>query len=188
MTGQTVERASLSAVAGQTPPHFEGRGPGRIRHIFHVTIAVHAFHPMVKMHLVREIDEIRKALESDPLNRRLVFPIRQKLLGFRCFFLEVLMASHAELQGRDTGDGRYASVTMAKETGHFQLPGMKFVAEPDRLDVLLRTVCRPAGIEQSYDERDSAEGEDDEYRRACRSPCEGCGCHRARRRTSLQSD
>jgi hypothetical protein len=44
---------------------------------------------------MRKIDEIRKALESDPLNRRPIFPIAQKFRGFWCFFPEVLVASHA---------------------------------------------------------------------------------------------
>lgn len=105
-------------------------------HVLHSTMTVHAFHPMMEMHLVCEIDKIREALESDPLNRCLVFPIRQKLLRFRCVFLEVLMASHAELHGRDTGNARYGCIAMAKQAGHLQLTSMKLVAERDRLDVL----------------------------------------------------
>ncbi len=44
---------------------------------------------------MRKIDEIWKALESDPLNRRPIFPIPQKFRSFGCFFPQVLVASHA---------------------------------------------------------------------------------------------
>ena len=76
-----------------------------MRHLLHSAVAVDTFHSMMEVHLMRKIDEIRKALESDPLNRHLMFPIPQKFLGFRGFFPEVLVASHAQLHGRDTGDG-----------------------------------------------------------------------------------
>lgn len=105
MTGQTVERSPLLSMAGQTPSHFEARSPGCVRHLLHSAMTVDTFHSMMEMHLMRKIDEIRKALEPDPLNRRPIFPIPQKFLGFGCFFPEVLVASHAELHGRDTGDG-----------------------------------------------------------------------------------
>lgn len=64
-----------------------------------------AFHTVMKMHLVREIDEIRQALESDPLNRGLAFPMPQKFLHFGAFLFEILMTSHAQAEGRDSGDG-----------------------------------------------------------------------------------
>lgn len=156
----------MSTMARQAPSHLESRGPGRVRHLLNTAVALNAFHPVMEVHLMREIDEIRKALESDPLNRCLVFPIRQELLRFRCFFLEVLMASHAELHGRDTGNGRYLRITMAKQTGHLQLTSMQFVAEGYRLDVLGRTVCGPAGIEPSYDQRDASTRKEDDGRLA----------------------
>jgi len=64
-----------------------------------------AFHSVMEMHLMREIDEIRQALESDPLNWGLTFPIPQKFLHFEAFLFEILMTSHAQAQGRDSGDG-----------------------------------------------------------------------------------
>jgi hypothetical protein len=75
-----------------------------VRHLLHSPMTLNAFHSVMEMHLMRKIDEIRKALESDPPNRRPIFPIAQKFLGFGCFFPEVLVASHTHLHGRDTGD------------------------------------------------------------------------------------
>jgi hypothetical protein len=140
-------------------------------------MALGTFHSVMEMHLMRKIDEIRKALESDPLNQRPIFPILQKFLGFGCFFPEVLVASHAELHGRDTGNGGYVRIAMAKQTGYLQLTGMEFVAERHGLNVLCRTVSGPAGVQQSYDQRDASADKENDRRFPDGAPCKGCGCH-----------
>lgn len=64
-------------------------------HLLHPPMTLHTFNSVMEMHLMRKIDEIRKALESDPLNRRPVFPVPQKFYSFGCLFPQVLVASHA---------------------------------------------------------------------------------------------
>jgi hypothetical protein len=76
-----------------------------VGHLLHSSMTLHTLHSVMEMHLMRKIDEIREALESDPLNRRPIFPIPQKFRGFWCFSTEVLVASHTDLHRRDTGDG-----------------------------------------------------------------------------------
>jgi hypothetical protein len=66
---------------------------------------------------------------------------------------------------------------MAKQTGYLQLTGMEFVAERHRLNVLRCTVGGPAGIQQSYDQREASEDKENDCRFPGGAPCEGCGCH-----------
>jgi hypothetical protein len=66
---------------------------------------------------------------------------------------------------------------MAKQTGYLQLTGMEFVAERHGLNVLRRTVGSPAGIQQSYDQRDASADKENDRRFPDGAPGKGCGGH-----------
>jgi hypothetical protein len=57
------------------------------------------------------------------------------------------------------------------------LTGMELMAERHGLNVLRRAVGGPAGIQQSYNQRDASADKENDRRFPDGGPCKGCGCH-----------
>jgi len=64
-------------------------------HLLDAAVTVSALHPSLDVHLVREVDEIRQALQAHPWNRFFSLPLSHELLHFRMSGVHGTMAAHA---------------------------------------------------------------------------------------------
>ena len=108
-----------------------------------------ALEAMGTMPFVREVNEVREALETSPRDRDLLLPVIQQRGSLRCFGGQVLMTTHAQLHGRDAGGGRLFGKPMAIETIDLESPGVQLMAEAQGLRIRADQIGASLGIEQS---------------------------------------
>ena len=101
MTGQTISRSPALLMARDAPSHLQCGGPGCGGHLLHVSVTGRALQPVGEMTLMGEVDEIRKALQSNLRDRALFLPVIEQCLDACAPAVNVLVTSHAELHARD---------------------------------------------------------------------------------------
>lgn len=105
MARPAISRGASLRMTGQAPAHLISGGARRISHAFHSSMAIGALQSRAEVHLMGEVDKIRKTLEPDPWNRLTLFPICQEGVGVRSLRVEVTMTTQAQLHGRNPGRG-----------------------------------------------------------------------------------
>ena len=108
-----------------------------------------ALEAVTQMAFVCEVDKVRKALETPPRYGDLLLPVIQQSGSVCCFRRQILMATHAQLHGRDAGGGRLLCKPMAVQAIDVEAPRVQFMAEAQRLRVGTDQVGASLGIEQS---------------------------------------
>lgn len=135
VTGPAIARGASFLMARQAPSHFICGCAGRIGHLFDMAVTGDALEAMSHMPFVREVDKVRKTLETPPRYGYLLLPVIQEGGSVRCFGGQVLMATHAEVHGRDAGGGGLLGKPMAVEAVDLEAPRVQLVAEAHGLRV-----------------------------------------------------
>ncbi len=128
-----THEACRVAVAVQTPRHRMRLSVVDDLHLIHLPVAAHAAHASVYMHRVMEIRIVGGLVDLHPLDGFAGLPRIPHQLEFRILALDLRMAVHADLSGRDVRIRRSLDVRMAIAAIHPQLSGMDLVGKRDRL-------------------------------------------------------
>lgn len=89
---------------------------------------------------MREIHEVRQALEPHPWNGMLLFPIPRQFLEFLRPAGNIPMTGHTQLHRGNPGDGRLSSMPVTVETIDPERPRVQLMTEGDGLPVLGREI------------------------------------------------
>lgn len=128
-------------MTGETPAHLIGGCAGRGRHAIDLTMTGATLQAMGEVTLVREVHKVRQALQTHPGDRLLTLPMIKEGLDAGLSRIKILMATHAEMQARNTGRRRLVCRAVTIETIQVELPGVKGMIEGDGLTVLGGQIC-----------------------------------------------
>src|SRR5512143_1963309 len=124
MTGPAVDACLMPAMAVQAPTHLDLDRAGDTLHSRYAAVAVCAGEASANMHHVREIDVIRNAVDPDPGDRLLFFPVIHQFLDFRGVLSNEQVAGAAVSNRGNAGDSRFWGITMAEEARDSVVAGM----------------------------------------------------------------
>jgi hypothetical protein len=91
---------------------------------------------MGEVSLMGEIHKVRQALQAYPSNRLLTLPVIEKSLYALLIRVQILMATHAEMEARNAGGRRLVGSAVTIQTIQVELSRMKCMAEGNGLTVL----------------------------------------------------
>lgn len=134
MTRPAIDTGLMLPVTIQAPAHLDLDGPGDMRHGGHFAVAGGADEAGADMHHVREINVVRRPVDSVPGDRLLFFPILNQFLDFRSVLGDEQVAGPAISHCRDAGNRGPGSVTVTEEARDGVVACMHFMTEGDRLD------------------------------------------------------
>jgi len=134
MTRPAINAGLMLLMTFQAPAHFDIYLTGDALHRSDFTVAGVADESRANMHHMREIDMIRHAIDPDPGDRFLIFPVRHQLFDLRRLRCDEQMTGTTVRNRGDTGDPGFQSCAMTVETGDGVVAGMFLMAECYGLD------------------------------------------------------
>ena len=138
-------------------------------HGLHAAVAGPTVDAGSQMMVMREVDMIRKSLQSDPGDRLAFLPVRFHLPGFDRFVCEVAVARHTELHAGNSRGRRLVGGPVAIQTVDRELPGVEGMTEGHRLPVLHGKIGARGRVEQpNHDGEEQAGANDQESEEATR--------------------
>ena len=121
--------SSHSAMTVHAPAHIHGRELIDLVHLANVTMASLAGHALGNVTLVREVDEVRQFVNTNPLNRRPFAVMLLNLLNMGAVRFNDRVTVHAHIDGRHRSMTRLFDPHMAIGTGHLVIAGMQLMTE-----------------------------------------------------------
>ena len=167
MTGPAIDACLMPAMTVQAPTHLDLDRAGDTLHSCHVAMAVCAGEASANMHHMREIDEVRHAVNPDPGDGFFFIPIHHKLFDLRGVLSNEQVAGAAVSNRGNAGDCGLWGIAMTEEARDSVVAGMLLMAEGDRLD--RRAI--PEIERQNVHERKDGENSDKDDEQPADKPC-----------------
>jgi len=134
MTGVTRSRSVVLPMAGDAISHIQSAGLKDSLHGFYRSVAGLTFYAFGHMLLMAEVNKIWHVVDPNPLDRTTGFVFLAKFYHLSLACGHYVVASHADVHGRNGCMGGAFGMSVAVQTGNLVVSGVDFVAKRDRLD------------------------------------------------------
>src|SRR3990172_9282264 len=129
VTGGTVHRCPPLVVTVQAPAHLQRSKLVDLVHRLHRPVALLAAHAGAHVALMREVNEVRHAVDSNPGNGLALLPVGRQLAHLRLPYAHQGVTAHAGLNRRNPRHRAAPGVGVTILAGNLFLPGVQLVAE-----------------------------------------------------------